>query len=91
MPPASQYDLMFSMVHPEPEKRDVKWNIREAISGELDFYFLGFPLNVIMETILINGNLGNAALFRSPGSYVGFPCTSNFISHKVPVAVFSSP
>lgn len=39
MPPAAQYDLMFSMVHPEPEKRDVKWNIREAISGELDFHF----------------------------------------------------
>ncbi|KAK3912844.1 GPI transamidase component PIG-S [Frankliniella fusca] len=33
MPPASQYDIMFSMVHPEPEKRDVKWNIREAISN----------------------------------------------------------
>lgn len=32
MPPAAQYDLMFSMVHPEPEKRDVKWNIRQAIT-----------------------------------------------------------
>lgn len=35
MPPAAQYDLMFSMVHPEPEKRDVKWNVRKAISDHL--------------------------------------------------------
>ena len=35
MPPAAKYDIMFSMVHPEPEKRDVKWNIREAIADHM--------------------------------------------------------
>ncbi|XP_034255162.1 GPI transamidase component PIG-S isoform X2 [Thrips palmi] len=35
MPPAAQYDIMFSMVHPEPEKRNIKWNIKEAIRDHL--------------------------------------------------------
>lgn len=33
MPPAAKYDIMFSIVHPEPEKRNIKWNVKEAISG----------------------------------------------------------
>jgi hypothetical protein len=39
MPPAEEYDVMITVVNPEPEKLHINWDVPQAVQGD-EFYWV---------------------------------------------------